>query len=122
MVSERATWNYKCVIIKPVILFLVVLFLLGRSRMKTWHIAALVVVGLIVAGIAYTMYEKRKVGMVRKVGGVGKAQLKTEGIPKTNSGLPGLGNKVEDDRPAGPVFGPDNAPKGLWDPIVGIGF
>ena len=27
--------------------------------MKTWHIAALVIVGLIVAGIAYTMYEKK---------------------------------------------------------------
>jgi hypothetical protein len=27
--------------------------------MKTWHIAALVIIGLIVAGIAYTMYEKK---------------------------------------------------------------
>jgi hypothetical protein len=27
--------------------------------MKTWYIAALVIIGLIVAGIAYTMYEKK---------------------------------------------------------------
>ena len=39
--------------------------------MKTWHIAALVVVGLIVAGIAYTMYEKRSVVPIRKSIGVG---------------------------------------------------
>lgn len=31
--------------------------------MKTWHIAALVIVGLIVIGIAYAMYEKNG-GMV----------------------------------------------------------
>ena len=43
--------------------------------MKKWHIAALVIVGLIVAGIAYTMYEKRKVGMVRRVGGGGGSAI-----------------------------------------------
>ena len=79
--------------------------------MKTWHIAALVVVGLIVAGIAYTMYEKRKVGMVRKVGGGGKAQLLSEGTPKTNSGVPGLGEKVEPERPARPEY---NIDYGEW--------
>ena len=74
--------------------------------MKKWHIAALVIVGLIVAGIAYTMYEKRKVGMVRRVRNGGKAQLKTEGTPGANSGVPGLGNKVEPERPAAVVVGP----------------
>ena len=39
--------------------------------MKTWHIAALVVVGLIVAGIAYAMYQKRNVVPIRKSIGVG---------------------------------------------------
>ena len=39
--------------------------------MKTWHIAALVIVGLIVAGIAYTMYEKKKRGRVGFLGGMG---------------------------------------------------
>ena len=75
MVSERATWNYKCVIIKPVILFLVVLFLLGRSRMKKWHIAALVIVGLIVAGIAYAMYERKRGTKRRLSSGGGSAIL-----------------------------------------------
>jgi hypothetical protein len=39
--------------------------------MKTWHIAALVIVGLIVAGIAYTMYEKKKRERVGFLGGMG---------------------------------------------------
>ena len=33
--------------------------------MKTWQLGALIVVGLIVAGIAYTMYEEKK----KRVGG-----------------------------------------------------
>jgi hypothetical protein len=63
--------------------------------MKTWHIAALVIVGLIVAGIAYTMYEKKGGKWLRARGPLPKAQLKSEGAPKANSGIPGLGNKVE---------------------------
>ena len=39
--------------------------------MKTWHIAALVIIGLIVLGIAYAMYQKRNVVPIRKSIGVG---------------------------------------------------
>ena len=78
--------------------------------MKTWHIAALVIVGLIVAGIAYTMYEKKGMRWLR-AGPLPKAQLKSEGVPKANSDVPGLGNKVEPERV---FFGPENAPKGWW--------
>jgi hypothetical protein len=69
--------------------------------MKTWHIAALVIVGLIVAGIAYTMYEKKKGGrLLRLPGPLPKAQMKSEGTQQENSNVPGLGNKVEPERPA----------------------
>ena len=44
--------------------------------MKTWHIAALVVVGLIVLGIAYAMYQKRNVVPIRKSIGVGNEYRK----------------------------------------------
>ena len=71
--------------------------------MKTWHIAALVVVGLIVAGIAYTMYEKKSAWRRDPMWRHARSQLKTEGTPKTNSGLPGVGNKVEEERPAAPM-------------------
>ena len=92
----------------PWILFLVVLFLLGRSRMKTWHIAALVVVGLIVAGIAYTMYEKRKVGMVRRVGdGGGSAILQNHQRKKDGLTIIPGDKPKEPERPAGPMDHPD---------------
>ncbi len=71
--------------------------------MKTWHIAALVIVGLIVAGIAYTMYEKKGGRWLKlRAGPLSKAQMKSEGVPKANSDIPGL-EKVESERPAGPV-------------------
>ena len=70
--------------------------------MKKWHIAALVIVGLIVAGIAYTMYEKRRVGMVVRKRKADSALLDNEAIPATKSDIPGLGNKIE------PVRGPLN--------------
>ena len=44
--------------------------------MKRWHIAALVVVGLIVLGIAYAMYQKRNVVPIRKSIGVGNEYRK----------------------------------------------
>lgn len=72
-----------------------VLFLLGRSRMKKWHIAALVIIGLIVAGIAYAMYEKRNAWRRDPMWRHAKRQLLSEGTPETNSGVPGLGPKTE---------------------------
>lgn len=76
--------------------------------MKTWHIAALVIVGLIVAGIAYTMYEKRKVGMVRRVGGVGgSAILQNHQRQKdTPPKIPG-DQPREPERPARPEYNID---------------
>ena len=83
--------------------------------MKTWHIAALVIVGLIVAGIAYTMYEKRKVGMVRRVGGGGGSAILENHQRQKDSPTIIPGDKPkEPERPAGPVFGPENAPKDWW--------
>ena len=70
--------------------------------MKKWHIAALVIVGLIVAGIAYTMYEKKNALRRDPMWRHAQRQLLSEGTPGTNSGIPGFGNKIEDDRPAGP--------------------
>jgi hypothetical protein len=99
---------------KPIFGFSLILFLVSmknqpllfpceRSRMKTWHIAALVIVGLIVAGIAYTMYEKKAKGRwLRAPGPLSKAQMGSEGVPKANSDVPGLGPKVEPERPGGP--------------------
>ena len=72
--------------------------------MKKWHIAALIIVGLIVAGIAYTMYEKRKVGMVRRVGGGGGSKIlqnHQRPSPFTPTIIPGDKPK-EPERPAGP--------------------
>ena len=63
--------------------------------MKTWHIAALVIVGLIVAGIAYTMYEKKNAWRRDPMWRHAQRQLLSEGTPGTNSGVPGLGEKVE---------------------------
>ena len=72
--------------------------------MKTWHIAALVIVGLIVAGIAYAMYEKKK--GVRLGwgggGGGGSAILNNNQRQKDDPTIiPGLPKK-EPERPAGP--------------------
>lgn len=73
--------------------------------MKTWHIAALVVVGLIVAGIAYTMYEKRKVGMVRRVGGGGGSAILQNHQRQKDSPTIIPGDKPkEPERPAGPLL------------------
>ena len=71
--------------------------------MKTWHIAALVIVGLIVAGIAYTMYEKKNSWRRDPMWRHAQRQLKSVGVPKTNSNIPGLGlGGVEPERPAAP--------------------
>ena len=72
--------------------------------MKTWHIAALVIVGLIVAGIAYTMYEKKNSWKRDLMWRHAQRQMKSEGVPKTNTKVPGL-EKVEPERPAA-VVGP----------------
>ncbi len=71
--------------------------------MKTWHIAALVIVGLIVAGIAYTMYEKKRGRLVGFLGDVGgSAVLNNHQRPKDNpTKVPGL-KPQEPERPAGP--------------------
>ncbi len=74
--------------------------------MKTWHIAALVIVGLIVAGIAYTMYEKKKGRSLGFLGGMGgSAILNNHQRQKDNpSIIPGdvKNGKKEPERPAGP--------------------
>ncbi len=64
--------------------------------MKTWHIAALVIVGLIVAYIAYAMYEK-KYGplVVARKRKADSALLHTEAISEKKSDIPGWGNKKE---------------------------
>ena len=64
--------------------------------MKTWHIAALVIVGLIVAYIAYAMYEK-KYGplVVARKRKADSALLHTEGTSEKKSDIPGWGNKKE---------------------------
>ena len=57
--------------------------------MKTWQLGALIVVGLIVAGIAYTMYEEKK-KRVRDVGGNGGAVLENLLINRpSGSDIPG---------------------------------
>ncbi len=77
--------------------------------MKTWHIAALrvVIVGLIVAGIAYTMYEKKKgMRLGGGGGGGGSAILNNHQRQKDEpSIIPGdvKNGKKEPERPAGPV-------------------
>ena len=72
--------------------------------MKTWHIAALVIVGLIVAGIAYTMYEKKR---GRRLGGSGggKESVILDNHQRQKDGpsiIPGdvKNDKKEPERPA----------------------
>jgi hypothetical protein len=57
--------------------------------MKTWQLGALIVVGLIVAGIAYTMYEekKKRVGVV--VGDVGAVLENRQTQRPAGSDIPG---------------------------------
>ena len=64
--------------------------------MRTWHIAALVIVGLIAAYIAYAMYEK-KYGplVVARKRKVDSALLHTEATSEKKSDIPGLANKKE---------------------------
>ncbi len=89
--------------------------------MKTWHIAALVIVGLIVAGIAYTMYEKKKGGRVGwGLGdGGGSAVLNNHQRQKDDpSIIPGdvKNGKKEPERPAAPkdpLQGPNSGR--AWD-------
>ena len=64
--------------------------------MKTWHIAALVIVGLIVAYIAYAMYaEKYGPLVVARKRKADSALLHTEGTSEKKSDIPGWGNKKE---------------------------
>jgi hypothetical protein len=86
--------------------------------MKTWHIAALVIVGLIVAGIAYTMYEKKRgripLGGVFDVGG--SAVLNNHQRPKDDpTKVPGL-KPQEPERPAGPGYGLDPVGRRIYGP------
>ena len=64
--------------------------------MRTWHIAALVIVGLIVAYIAYAMYEE-KYGplVVARKRKADSALLHTEATSEKKSDIPGLANKKE---------------------------
>ena len=81
--------------------------------MKKWHIAALVIVGLIVAGIAYSMYEKRKVGIKRRLSKGGEsAILENHQRQKDNPSIMPGGHKVEPERPSlGRYLG-----RGIYDP------
>ncbi len=66
--------------------------------MKTWHIAALVIVGLIVAAIAYAMYEEKYGPLVvarKRKADSESALLHTEATSEKKSDIPGWGNKKE---------------------------
>ncbi len=92
--------------------------------MKTWHIAALVIVGLIVAGIAYSMYEKKRGRLVGFLGvGGGSAVLNNHQRPKDDpTKVPGL-KPQEPERPAGPVSLNWDGDKGITeDQLRDIGF
>ena len=89
------------------ILFLVTnpnpLFSSKMVGMKTWHIAGLVIVGLIVAAIAYGMYDK-STDWGKKLRGwwSGFALFDGTQVPKKPSNIPG-GEKINTDRPGGPM-------------------
>ena len=71
--------------------------------MKTWYIAGLVIVGLIVVAIAYGMYSKDS-AWGKKLRGwwSGFAVLDNTQVPKNkSSAIPG-GEKPNVERPAGP--------------------
>ena len=70
--------------------------------MKTWHIAGLVIVGLIVAAIAYGMYAKDS-AWGKKLRGwwSGIALLDNTQVPKNPSVVPG-GVQPNVERPAAP--------------------
>ncbi len=77
--------------------------------MKTWHIAAFVIVGLIVAYVAYAMYEK-KYGplVVARKRKADSALLHTEATLKKKSDIPGWGEKKEPQTNSiGTQFAPD---------------
>ena len=82
--------------------------------MKTWHLGALIVVGLIVAGIAYTMYEKKK-GRGGGGGGGGGAVLNNLLVNhKDRPEIPGRGvvDGLVTKETNGPVVPPDS--QGDW--------
>ena len=83
--------------------------------MKKWHIAALVIVGLIVAYTAYTMYEKKNAWRRDAMWRHAQKQVLNNNQRQKDSPtiVPGDA-KNEPERPAGPVFGPENAPKDWW--------
>ena len=63
--------------------------------MKKWHIAALVIVGLIVLGIAYAMYEKKRGTKRRLSGGGGSAILENHQRQKDTPPIMPGANKTE---------------------------
>ena len=78
--------------------------------MKTWHIAALVIIGLIVAYIAYAMYEE-KYGplVVARKRKADSALLRTEATSEKKSDIPGWGDKKEPQTNSiGTQFAPDS--------------
>jgi hypothetical protein len=94
--------------------------------MKTWHIAALVIVGLIVAGIAYTMYEKKRRRSLAGGGGGGQsAILNNHQRPKDNpSSIPGdvKNGKKEPERPAGPGVFDSGGGRMIDDDLIDAGW
>jgi hypothetical protein len=94
--------------------------------MKTWHIAALVIVGLIVAGIAYTMYEKKRGRLVGGGGGKGgSAILNNHQRQKDNpSIIPGDVNngKKEPERPGGPDVFDSGGGRIINDDLIDAGW
>ena len=74
--------------------------------MKTWYIAGLVIVGLIVVAIAYGMYDKTTDwGKKLRSWWSGFALFDSTQVPKNQpSGIPGGGQKANPDRPAGPAL------------------
>ena len=71
--------------------------------MKTWHIAGLVIVGLIVVAIAYGMYAKDS-AWGKKLRGWwgGFAILDNTQVPKNQSSDTPGGQKLNVERPGGP--------------------
>ena len=72
--------------------------------MKTWYIAGLVIVGLIVVAIAYGMYDKSSTwGKKLRSWWSGFALFDSTQVPKKPSNIPGGGQKANPERPAGPA-------------------
>ena len=95
--------------------------------MKTWHIAALVIVGLIVAGIACTMYEKKKGGRVGWGLGDGGGSVILDNHQRQKdepSVIPGDVNngKKEPERPGGPDVFDSGGGRIINDDLIDAGW